>query len=269
MPTTHPPSGHRFRGVLVFSLVIAGSLSACVGKPPQREQAGATPESELAKLKLALREKETQVAALEKKHNWESDLARLKLALLEKEAQIAALEDKYNKAIQEVVRTKAKLHSLESKAEAASTMAEAEVALKALLAKAVELKDGPEVVQAGQLLQMSAQEFRNANYGGALYLASQAKGLVSIGQGRLTGRAERPIVSGEVLFALSIPLQASATGNVRQGPGLDSAVLFTVDKGTLLVGHSYKGEWVRVKDDEGRGGWIHQTLVGRRQDARQ
>lgn len=274
MPTTHPPRVCRLGDLLILALAVAGLLPACAASPagPElgRAQAmqAAARDSELARLKQELRDKEAQLAALAKRAPRGSELAQLALALIEKETLIAALEKKYNEAVQEVVRTKAKLHSLESKAEAASTMAEAEVALKALRAKWVSLKGDPDVGRAGQLLEMSAREFRNENYGGALYLASQAKALVSVGQDRLTDRAQRPIVAGEVPFALPLPLQAAATSNVRQGPGLDAAVAFTVARGAFLVGHSYKGEWVRVEDEAGRAGWIHQTLVGRRPAAR-
>ncbi|MFQ5988403.1 MAG: SH3 domain-containing protein [Candidatus Methylomirabilales bacterium] len=192
----------------------------------------------------------------------ERNIAKLKLTLVEKETQIKELQQKYDDTVQEVVRAKAKLHSLESKAEAASTIAEAEIALKAL--RTAGHTDGPEVIQAEHLLQMSAQEFKKHNYGGALYLASQAKGLVNIGRGRLMGGEKIPMVSGEVLFALPLPLQVLAKSNVREGPGLDFEVLFTLEKGTRLFGHSHKDEWVRVKDKNGRDGWIYQTLVGER-----
>ncbi|NIQ92292.1 MAG: hypothetical protein GWN93_26230, partial [Deltaproteobacteria bacterium] len=69
----------------------------------------------------------------------DASLAKLQLRLLERDAQIKQLEERLNsqqemldEAIQEVVRAKAKLRTLESKAEAASEMAEAEIAIKAL-----------------------------------------------------------------------------------------------------------------------------------------
>lgn len=247
MSAIHPFSSYRPRFFLVFSLIISTILlSACVGKTRQQRLA---PGEGMAG---------EHTAALEKEN------AKLNLAVLEKETQIKELEKKYDEAVQEVVRTKAKLHSLESKAEAASTMAEAEIAVKALKARAAGQKDNPEVIQAKHLLEMSAREFKKHNYGGALYLASQAKGLVHIGQKRLMGREKIAMVSGEVLFALPLPLEVLAKSNVRQGPGLDFDVLFTLEKGTPLVGHSYKDDWVRVKDEDGRGGWVYQTLVGGR-----
>lgn len=246
MFATHPFSVYRPRVVLVLSLIISGLLSACAGKRPHQK---VVPDERMTREQVAAQERE---------------IAKLRLAVLEKETQIAELERKYNQAVQEVVRAKAKLRSLESKAEAASTMAEAEIALKILTARAAGQKESPEIIQATHLLEMNSQEFTKENYGGALYLASEAKGLVQVGQGRLMGPEKIPVVSGEVLFAAPLPLQATARSNVRQGPGADFEVLFTLEKGILLIGHSYKDDWVRVKDEDGRSGWIYQTLVGRR-----
>ena len=53
--------------------------------------------------------------------------ANLYLLLLEKKAYIARLTEQIEKVISEVVRAKAKLRSLESKAEAASNLAEVEI----------------------------------------------------------------------------------------------------------------------------------------------
>ena len=112
---------------------------------------------------------------------------------------------------------------------------------------------------------MSGAEFRKQNFGGALYLANQAKS-VAAASGRAGGPAA-PLRSGEVAFAVPVPLQASAVCRVREGPGTTFRVAYTADRGTKFVGHSHSGEWVRVSDEEGRGGWVHQTLVGRRGDA--
>ena len=113
----------------------------------------------------------------------ESEIAKIRLQVLEKEAESKALEERLNiqqvmldEAIQEVVRAKAKLRSLESKAEAASEMAEAEIAVKALKVTLKDKGEDSEIVKAEQLLKMSVKEFQKENYGGALYLTSQAKG---------------------------------------------------------------------------------------------
>ncbi len=198
----------------------------------------------------------------------EQQVAELQLRLLEREAQVLDLQEKHDEAMQEVVRTKAKLRSVESKAEAASTMAEAEIALKTLRLVVAGKQPGTGVMQAAQLLEMSAREFEQENFGGSLYLASQAKSLISRGQGQLSG--DRLLLSDdEILFAAPLPLQVVRTSNVRDGPGRGFRILFTLEPGASLTGHARKDRWVRIRDEDGRDGWIFHTLVGSRSEGNQ
>ena len=190
-------------------------------------------------------------------------VARLELRLMEKEAQVEDLQARLDATRQEVVRAMAKLQSLATRAEAASGIAEAELALQSLRT-APGQPSAPEAVQARRLLQESSAEFGKENYGGALYLANQAKTLAAAGRGRLTGGervTERP---GETPFGLPIALKAVSGGNVREGPGLGSKVVFAVQPGDSLTGYSYIDEWIRINDEAGRGGWIFRSLVARR-----
>ena len=190
--------------------------------------------------------------------------ARLELRLAERDAQIEDLEARLDEARQEVVRAMAKLQTLASRAEAASAMAEAEIAVQALRA-AGGATPGPEVEQAVALLQQGSMEFSKQNYGGALYLANQAKSLAGAGRSRLGGVDRPALRQGETPFAVPLPLRAAARGNVREGPGGGYRVLFTVEPGTALTGYSTVDQWVRVADEGGRYGWIFVTLVGRRE----
>jgi TolA-binding protein len=187
-------------------------------------------------------------------------VSRLELQLLARDAQIEDLQTRLEDTRAEVVRAMAKLQSMASRAQAASAMAEAEVALQTM--KSGVSADPPEAAQVTGLVRQSAAAFDKANYGGALYLANQAKTVASSYRGRLGVNKEgaRP---GETLFAVPIKLKTTSRGNVREGPGTNFAVSFTADPGSSLIGYSYADEWVRISDDGGRTGWIHQTLVAR------
>src|SRR5256714_13085231 len=100
----------------------------------------------------------------------EQRAARLELKVLEQEAQVDELQSRLDDARREVVRAMAKLQSLATRAEAASGMAEAEIALQALRANG-NAPTSPEWTQGSQLLQLAAAEFDKQNYAGALYLA--------------------------------------------------------------------------------------------------
>ncbi len=235
----------------------AAALMACSGGggggaaqiDPSPQPAAATPGNEQT----------TSPRQAEQIRDLQERIGELQLGLLDKEAQVADLQESLDEAVLEVVRAKARLQSVESRAEAASTMAEAEIDLKAVRDSAGR-DPGPELLQAEQLLKMSAREFEGENYGGALYLASQAMSLVSIGRGRFSaGDASRR--AGEISFAVPLGLETVRNSNVRSGPGNRFEALFTVGERTPLVGLAYEGQWVRIRDDRGRGGWIFHSLV--------
>jgi len=188
-------------------------------------------------------------------------VARLELQVLARDAQIEDLQTRLDDTRAEVVRAMAKLQSVASRAQAASAMAEAEVSLQTM--KSGGGQDPPEAAQVTRLVRQSATEFDKQNYGGALYLANQAKTVASSYRGRLgTNREEaRP---GETLFAVPIKLKTTTKGNVREGPGTNFSVTFSADANSSITAYSYADEWIRVSDDStGKAGWIHRTLVSR------
>jgi uncharacterized coiled-coil protein SlyX len=190
-------------------------------------------------------------------------LGILELRLLAKNAQIEALTRQVDDAREEVVRAMAKLRTLATRAEAASGMAKAEIAVQTLRTRTD--RSSPELEQAQRLLQMSGGEFNDENYGGALYLANQAKGAARLGEDRLAGAQQLAVRPGEVAFAVPVSLKIVTVTNVRDGPGTNYPVLFTLAAGTLVVGHSYADDWVRIAEDGGRVGWVAGNLVTGRQ----
>jgi uncharacterized coiled-coil protein SlyX len=182
-------------------------------------------------------------------------VARLELQLAERDAQIEDLDTRLDEARQEVVRAMSKLQTLASRAEAASAMAEAEIAVQG----------SPDATQAAELLKQSGSEFTKQNYGGALYLANEAKRLAGAGRSRLGGVDRPALRRGETLFAVPLRLQAVARGRLREGPGGGYRVLATVAPGAALTGYSTLDQWVRVGDEAGHTGWIFVTVVGRRE----
>lgn len=190
----------------------------------------------------------------------EARVASLQLQLLEREAQFVALDARLDEAMREVVRSMARLQTLASRAEAASAIAEAEVALRELRTRGG--RDSvPEIAQGQRFLGLSSTEFDKQNFGGALYLANQAKSMAAAGRTRLTQVDPGALRPSEVRFSVPIPFRSTTRSNVRDGPGTQFAVVFTLEAGTRVTGQSYEGEWVRIADTQGRGGWIHYQLL--------
>jgi len=193
----------------------------------------------------------------------ENQVARMQIQLLERDVQIEELRGQLDQTRQELVRNLAKLQSQASRAEAASGLAEAEIALQAL-GRAPGGDELPEFGIAKALIAESTAAFNADNYGGALYLATEARAEARNGQLRLGGSTATTLREGEELFALPVPLQTVSRSNVRDGPGLSFDVLFTLEGGLGVVGHSHTNQWVRILDDGGREGWIFHTLVSGR-----
>lgn len=194
----------------------------------------------------------------------EERVTRMHLQALEKDAEIRALNHKLESAILEVVRAMAKLRGLSGRAEAASNLAETEIALKSLPAEPGLRPRDAELLQAQQLVQMATEEFKKQNYDGTVYLTSQVKMLIKPRTERSVRSAELARTDGEHALSSVLALRASNRSNVREGPGPAFKILFVVERGTPLSAISYNGVWVRVKTDDGRAGWVHYSLIDQR-----
>lgn len=226
-----------------LSIVAILSLFACVEEPPKPRAPRASSAAD------------PQLAELERR------ASQLELQLIERDSMIESLNARLDEAVQEVVGVMGKLRSLATRAEAASAMAEADVALQPIASSG---RDSAESRQASRLMQQSAAEFKRQNFAGALYLANQAKAAARAH--RLVGGKLGDLRPGETPFAVPVKLRVSSRANVRTGPGTNFAVLFTAEPSSTLSGLSYLGEWVRVTNDTGNEGWIVRSLVGRRAD---
>jgi hypothetical protein len=187
-------------------------------------------------------------------------LARLQLQLLERDVQLQDLQEQLDATRLELVRNMARLQTQASRAEAASGMSEAEIAI-GTLRRAPGGATLPELRSAEELFRQSSAEFSGENYGGALYLATQVRALVRDAQARLRGRGQGALAAGETMFAVPVPLSTTGRANVRSGPGTNFAVAFTLDASAPVTGQSYTSQWVRVVDAQNREGWIFNTLV--------
>lgn len=235
--------------VRIAVLVLAGAAAACLPKSSR------PPAPTRARVDTVIRTVQVRDPELEQR------VARLELRVLERSAELEQMQARLDEARREVVRSMAKLQTAASRAEAASGMAEAELAMQTLRNAAPQ---APELVQTRQLLESSNEEFERQNFGGALYLATQAKGVAVIGQNRVASASERGTVrAGETLFALPLRLETQGRSNVREGPGTNFKILFTLEQGINITAHAFADQWVRISDEGGRSGWVFYNLVGR------
>jgi uncharacterized protein YgiM (DUF1202 family) len=256
--------------ILTLMSLSALCILACAHQPEPVVIPDCTKE-ELSALEVNVKELQESLSQCEQQRSaLKGTVSNLQIQLLEKEALITGLErsgleqqKRFDDAIVEVVRAKAKLRSLESKADAASVIAETEIAIKALKNRVPgKREDMIEITKAEKLLEMSSQEFRRQNFGGALYLASQAKTQIRMGHLVLSSGKNIDILEGEVLFVQPLPLVVMKNSNLRSGPGINQKILAQLKEGDTVIGYSYKGDWVRIETADKTTGWIFQSLVG-------
>jgi uncharacterized coiled-coil protein SlyX len=246
---------HSRRSTILRCLIVLPALlvlsSACASVKSRLKSSG-TP--------APVKSRVVRDTVLVKDPELERRVTMLELRLLEKEAQVEDLEVRLVDTRTAVVRAMAKAQTATSRAEAASGMAEAEVALQSL--RAIPGQPG-ETMQVTHLVRQSSLEFDKKNYGGALYLANQAKALATSYRARATSPNRQAPLSGETAFALPIRLKVESKGNIREGPGTNFGIAFGVESGSVLTAFSYTQDWIRVNDERGRNGWIYRGLVAR------
>lgn len=260
----------------LLSLCLAGWVAAgCqIGQQAKQPEPAPCPPDNIAALRSENSSLQQALSTSEQKvQQLQQELSTLKIQAIGQDTVINELrrrseaqQKRLGDAIVDVVRSKAKLRSIESKAEAASTIAEAEIAFKALQSRAASYDwvTLDEIAIAEHLLQMSSDEFNAQNYGGALYLANQAKGRVRTAQERLSSMANTSPPPGEGSFVQPLPLKVLKKSNLRSGPGLEHEIVAELEKGTLIVGLSHKGRWIQVKAPKEMTGWVYRPLVGAR-----
>ncbi len=256
-PLNEPLMPRSLAPVPVTILLFATVLSAC-GAPPPPDPAPValdtappvppTPEVITRVDTVTIRDPELELR-----------ITRLELQIAERDAQIAAVQQRLEDANREVVQTMAKLRTGATRAEAASAMAEAEVSVQGLQsAGGNERKD--ELAQARQYLARSSDEFGRQNFGGALYLATQAKNVALAARAMVDRTQRRP---GERVFAVPVPFDVTSRANLRDAPNTSARLLGTLERGAKVVAMGHLGEWLRVSDASGREGWVFQQLLNR------
>jgi hypothetical protein len=197
------------------------------------------------------------------------EVTRLRQELATREAELRDLRSSQReqvKAVQEstreVTRARARMRRLATQADAASYLAEVEVALEA--ARATPSASRSPLLGLAQALVEGAQPpFAQGDYAAAMDRAAQAEQLIAAAvEG--TPAASRSPVAGEVLLRVSVPLKAGAETRLRREPQQRAAVVATLRKDAALVAHAYKGRWMRVETEDGKFGWLPQASLAAR-----
>ncbi len=195
------------------------------------------------------------------------EVTRLRQELAARDAELRDLRAQHRdqiKALQEsnrrAVRAKVKLRRLASQANAASYMAEVEVALETLRSSPDAASRASLIALPQAMLESADIAFTQGDYGGAMDRAGQAEQMIAM-LAEAPARVASAHAPAEVPFEVAIPLRVKVDSRLRRQPRSNAPILGIVRQASPVVALAYKGHWVRIRVGDGRSGWIHQTLL--------
>ena len=199
------------------------------------------------------------------------EIARLRQDLANREAERRDLRSNQRDQVKvlqestrEVTRAKVKLRRLASQADAASYVAEVEVAMELLRSSLGATSTVPLMVLAQRILESTAAPFAQGDYGVAMERAAQAEQLIALVARYQVRPTSRSPVPGEVPLQVAIPLKVTTDSNLRRQPLGKARVVGVLKKDSPLVAYAYKGSWMQVESEDGASGWVDQRRLGAR-----
>ena len=207
----------------------------------------------LAEARCVAREPAAQAPAPEEMKRLETRARRSEDEQKRLEEQIALRLRELQVTETELIRTKARLKGLETRAEAASAIAEARILVKRFESRgrSATLKSAEEDLEKAEGL------LQEENYGAALFFALKAQDMVTkAGDVRVTAdatEAERP--APQPTYVVSVD-----SANIRQSPSTQAPVLAEVKRGATLRALAVRGSWVKVAH-ENVTGWVNLRVV--------
>ena len=177
------------------------------------------------------------------------------------EERYAALEIELASSVEEVLRSKASLRSVQNRALAISRIAEVRVEIQSA-PQAKDAEVAARLDRANEFLSRADTALTEGNFGGASYLAERAGDLVRQARTVAEVRTASPNPSEELIPVVPPrSLEARVTANLRQAPGTDKPLVGQVTQGELLLAVARWGEWFQVETGSGVRAWIHGSVV--------
>jgi hypothetical protein len=207
---------------------VAPLAQACPPPPPLPSPVPLRPSPEVERLTSRLKKSEEEQRRLEDR--------------------IGALQRDLDLTETELIRTKARLTGLDTKAEASSAVAEAVVLANRI---AAEKKRAEIVKRCRDALSRAEELLRQENYSAAIFFARKVQEFA---------RGEIASVPAETHPAPSKTLLVLSPANIRAGPSVDDAIVGQAPEGATLDATVVKGDWIQVRYREITG-WIYRSLV--------
>lgn len=197
----------------------------------------------------------------------QSEIERLQQLLAEKEALIQsqqAHQQDQARVLQattsQAARAQVKLRRMATQPDAASTLAEVEVAMETL--KSAKITAPHQTMQslAQHLLDDATAAYGKDDFAMTVDSATQSREIIDMVKGQANGKAAstRKVT---VTFQTPIPLQTRIDCKLRQLPRGNAPTLKTLKKASALMALAYRGDWLRIQTEDGDTGWLLNSLV--------
>jgi hypothetical protein len=243
-------------GLWAVVWLMSSTLSGCVTSPVPPPQVPPTPpQAPPAQACPSCDQQIRETARLRQDlANRETELRDLRASQRD---QVKVLQE----STREVTRAKVKLRRLATQADAASYIAEVEVAMESLRSSLGAASTVPLMALAQAILESTAAPFAQGDYGVAMDRAAQAEQLIALARYQVRPKSHLR-APGEVPLQMPIPLKVTSDSKLRRQPLGKARVVGVLKKGSPLVAQAYKGRWMRVEGDDGRAGWVDQRQLG-------
>jgi hypothetical protein len=202
----------------------------------------------------------------------QSEIERLKQLLAEKEALILSQQAHQQEQARELqattrqaTRAQVKLSRLATQPDAASTLAEVEVAMETLKSSKTTAPQQALQTQAQRLLDAANTAYAKGDFAMAVDRATQSREIIDMVKGHRTGKASSTH-RVTVTFQAPLPLRTRIDSNLRQLPRGNAPILSVLKKDSALMALAYRGDWLRIKTEDGHTGWVLNRLVEARPD---
>jgi Bacterial SH3 domain/Domain of unknown function (DUF4398) len=168
------------------------------------------------------------------------------------EDEVALLSRDLEITENEIIRLKAKLRGLDSKAEASSAIAEAQILMNRYQERWGRTAN---LARCQELVERAEQQIVEENYGAAAFFAQKAQDLLQDRRraGSPAAGAERPAPRKQYTVR-------ATTVNIRSEPSTEASVIGQAAKGDVLDATLLRGDWLRVTTGA-TSGWVYRRLV--------
>jgi hypothetical protein len=168
------------------------------------------------------------------------------------EEHVALLRRDLEDTETELIRTKARLKGIETKAEASSAIAEARILSRRLDPRS----RSATLTRCQELLAKAEQQMNAENFGAAAFFALKAQDMAV--------RAREAAAPAQTEVDRPAPRPSyvvkAATLNLRRGPSTSEEVMAKIARGEVLRAAAVRGDWLKVSY-RGVVGWVLSSLV--------